>query len=166
MEAARPKRTTEVSLCRDETAEAQPRHRAAQPVPSQRWETKEGSPSPLGPTWITEERAYNFAIYSKYATNVTLLLYHPDDVVSPIFRYQFDHFRNKTGRVWHARIPRSQMHDAKYYAYSVDGPRASGGRFERHAFDPQKILLDPYARSEEHTSELQSQSNIVCRLLL
>src|SRR2546430_8151968 len=24
----------------------------------------------------------------------------------------------------------------------------------------------PYARSEEHTSELQSQSNLVCRLLL
>src|SRR5256886_6230800 len=25
---------------------------------------------------------------------------------------------------------------------------------------------DPFARSEEHTSELQSQSNLVCRLLL
>src|SRR2546427_2516453 len=25
---------------------------------------------------------------------------------------------------------------------------------------------DPYPRSEEHTSELQSQSNLVCRLLL
>jgi len=146
MEAAKLKRGTEASLCRDESGEAQSPRRAVQPA-SQRWETKEGSPSPLGPTWIAEERAYNFAIYSKYATNVTLLLYHPDDVVSPIFRYQFDHFRNKTGRVWHARIPRSQMHDAKYYAYSVDGPRASGGRFERHAFDPQKILLDPYAKS-------------------
>src|SRR5256886_12958464 len=29
------------------------------------------------------------------------------------------------------------------------------------------FLLDPHlARSEEHTSELQSQSNLVCRLLL
>src|SRR2546430_12644087 len=27
-------------------------------------------------------------------------------------------------------------------------------------------LVDPVARSEEHTSELQSQSNLVCRLLL
>src|SRR3989304_10083624 len=108
MEAAKLKRGTEASLCRDESGEAQSPRRAVQPA-SQRWETKEGSPSPLGPTWIAEERAYNFAIYSKYATNVTLLLYHPDDVVSPIFRYQFDHFRNKTGRVWHARIPRGQM---------------------------------------------------------
>src|SRR2546430_3946634 len=28
------------------------------------------------------------------------------------------------------------------------------------------IVLTTYARSEEHTSELQSQSNLVCRLLL
>src|SRR5688572_32747606 len=32
--------------------------------------------------------------------------------------------------------------------------------------DPELILFDePSARSEEHTSELQSQSNLVCRLL-
>src|SRR5256886_5689650 len=29
-----------------------------------------------------------------------------------------------------------------------------------------KVLLDGADRSEEHTSELQSQSNLVCRLLL
>src|SRR5688572_30851636 len=29
-----------------------------------------------------------------------------------------------------------------------------------------RILYDPATRSEEHTSELQSQSNLVCRLLL
>src|SRR2546427_2251307 len=28
------------------------------------------------------------------------------------------------------------------------------------------LKLDPATRSEEHTSELQSQSNLVCRLLL
>src|SRR2546427_7734916 len=28
------------------------------------------------------------------------------------------------------------------------------------------VVLGPTARSEEHTSELQSQSNLVCRLLL
>src|SRR2546427_12724103 len=28
------------------------------------------------------------------------------------------------------------------------------------------ISLHPFVRSEEHTSELQSQSNLVCRLLL
>src|SRR2546430_4543835 len=37
------------------------------------------------------------------------------------------------------------------------------------AFDRKRVLLgaaDLIARSEEHTSELQSQSNLVCRLLL
>src|SRR2546430_11792938 len=32
--------------------------------------------------------------------------------------------------------------------------------------DAGEIRIGPTARSEEHTSELQSQSNLVCRLLL
>src|SRR2546427_5003694 len=46
----------------------------------------------------------------------------------------------------------------------VDGAVRSNGRHPRpahgNAADP------PLGRSEEHTSELQSQSNLVCRLLL
>src|SRR2546430_7757120 len=38
-----------------------------------------------------------------------------------------------------------------------------GGEPVRHAGQPGDDLLE---RSEEHTSELQSQSNLVCRLLL
>src|SRR2546427_9235558 len=34
------------------------------------------------------------------------------------------------------------------------------------AADPAAAIADGRARSEEHTSELQSQSNLVCRLLL
>jgi isoamylase len=113
----------------------------------QHWETKEGSADALGATWIAEEQAYNFALYSKYAESVTLLLYVPTDLVTPVFTYQFDHFKNKTGRVWHARILRSQMQSARYYAFAIDGPPASGDRFERHAFNPNKVLLDPYAKS-------------------
>src|SRR2546430_12340051 len=33
-------------------------------------------------------------------------------------------------------------------------------------FYRERIILRPQERSEEHTSELQSQSNLVCRLLL
>src|SRR6266849_4639892 len=111
------------------------------------WATREGSPTPLGATWIAAEQAYNFALYSKYATRVTLLLYGPGDLVNPVRTYDFHYLENKTGRVWHLRIPKAQMQGAKYYAYSIDGPPPSGDRFERHAFNPQKILLDPYARS-------------------
>src|SRR2546430_11171778 len=35
-----------------------------------------------------------------------------------------------------------------------------------HIFNPEGKLLGKILRSEEHTSELQSQSNLVCRLLL
>src|SRR2546430_6634042 len=40
--------------------------------------------------------------------------------------------------------------------------QAVGVRRQRIATDDDRVL----ARSEEHTSELQSQSNLVCRLLL
>jgi isoamylase len=119
----------------------------AHPGIPQRWETREGSANPLGAAWIAEEQAYNFAIYSKYASSVTLLLFGPEDFVTPVLTYGFDSFKNKTGRVWHARIPKREMGDARYYAYSIEGPPPSGDRFERHAFDPQKVLLDPYAKS-------------------
>ncbi len=114
---------------------------------SQRWETKEGAANLLGATWVAEEHAYNFAIYSKYASSVTLLLFGPEDFITPVLKCRFDSFKNKTGRVWHARIPKREMGTARYYAYSIEGPPPSGDRFQRHAFDPQKILLDPYAKS-------------------
>src|SRR2546430_12657212 len=38
-------------------------------------------------------------------------------------------------------------------------------RLRRAAF-PMPLRRRPFRRSEEHTSELQSQSNLVCRLLL
>jgi isoamylase len=111
-----------------------------------RWVTREGLPFPLGPTRIDEEDAWNFALYSKHAESVTLLLYTERDIVNPLFEYWFDYLKNKTGRVWHCRIPFASMKDASYYAYSVEGP-APNGRFEWHGFDRDKILLDPYAKS-------------------
>src|SRR5688572_31648168 len=47
------------------------------------------------------------------------------------------------------------------FAGTVDlgqGSKTSAGAFD--------IFVARFARSEEHTSELQSQSNLVCRLLL
>src|SRR2546427_3750819 len=45
----------------------------------------------------------------------------------------------------------------------VDGPRPV--RRDHHVDDAGRAA-EPRGRSEEHTSELQSQSNLVCRLLL
>jgi glycogen operon protein len=113
---------------------------------SSRWATVEGLPSPLGATRIESEQAYNFALYSKHAEGVVLLLYATGDLVNPVLSYRFDPLRNKSGRIWHCRLSISSMRDARYYAYSVEGP-APNGRFEWHWFDRDKILLDPYAKS-------------------
>lgn len=107
------------------------------------WERIEGSASPLGATWLEEEKAYNFAIYSKDADSVTLLLYGEQEFSTPIQTVPFEFPRNKTSRIWHACVPGSAIKGAKYYAYRIGGPREPG-RGAR--FDSDKILLDPYAK--------------------
>ncbi len=110
------------------------------------WASEEGTPLPLGVTRIEAERAYNFALYSKHAERVTLLLYTENDLSNPCFRYQFDHLKNKSGGIWHCRISEAEVGRARYYAYSIAGP-GSDEKAAWHRFDPEKILLDPYARS-------------------
>jgi isoamylase len=107
------------------------------------WAAAEGTPIPLGVILIKPDEAYNFAIYSRHATGLTLLLYSDQDVVTPVYSYRLDHLKNKTGRVWHCRIPAALVADARYYAYRAEGPSDRGAG---HRFDPDKVLLDPYAR--------------------
>ena len=106
------------------------------------WAQREGLPLPLGVTWIENEQAFNFAVYAEHAEQVTLLLYSAGDPANPIFTFHFDCFRHKSGRVWHCRIPLSEMRNARYYAYAVSGPDVTG----LHGFDDEKVLLDPYAK--------------------
>jgi isoamylase len=115
------------------------------PPPEKRntWEQSEGSPLPLGVTWIEEEQAFNFSIHSEHAESVTLLLYSASDLVNPILTFRFDFLHYKSGRVWHCRLPITEIGEARYYAYSVSGQNAA----RLHSFDPQKVLLDPYAKS-------------------
>ena len=68
------------------------------------WEETEGNPLPLGVKWIEEEQAFNFAVHSEHAENVTLLLYSPADLVNPLLRLQLDFLHNKSGRIWHCRV--------------------------------------------------------------
>ena len=106
------------------------------------WAQAEGNPLPLGVTWIEEEQAFNFAVHSEHAESVTLLLFSAADLVKPVLTFRFDFLRNKSGRVWHPRIPIVQIGEARYYAYSVSGQTVP----PLHSFDSQKVLLDPYAK--------------------
>src|SRR6516225_6772778 len=94
------------------------------------WEDRYGCPTPLGASWIPATESYNFAIHSRFAEQVTLLFYASEDLVTPAFCYEFHPLRNKTGRVWHARIGKSRIRTARYYAYSIAGPRPAANRFE------------------------------------
>ena len=114
-----------------------------EPMKARTWEQVEGSPLPLGSTWMEEEQAFNFAICAEHAESVTLLFYAPPEVVVPAFVYRFDFLRNKSGHVWHCRIPIADIGECRYYAYSVAGEDLPGV----HSFDPQKVLLDPYAKA-------------------
>ena len=58
-----------------------------------RWAEIEGAPSPLGLTWIAEQQAYNFALYSRHATAVALLLYAPDDPLLPIVQVPLNYLQ-------------------------------------------------------------------------
>jgi len=110
------------------------------------WASSEGLPFPLGVSWIEEERAYNFALYSKHAETVTLLLYREEDPGQPCTSRALRYLTNKSGRIWHCRLPESEMRGARYYAYAVHGPPPAG-KTEWHHFDPDKVLLDPYSRA-------------------
>ncbi len=114
------------------------------PGPTGSWAAREGTPQPQGATWLPEEEAYNFALYSKHAERVTLLLYAAGDEVTPVLTRTLAPIGHKTGRIWHTRVAGAEAADARYYAYRLDGPgpEASGG-WQR--FDPDKILFDPYA---------------------
>jgi isoamylase len=106
------------------------------------WDRKEGTPGPMGVTWVPSLAAWNFALYSRRATGVTLLLYGAEDAVQPLFQCCLDPRVNKSGRIWHCWIAADRAPGAAYYAYRVEGRRdpAKGYRF-----DGQKILLDPFA---------------------
>ena len=106
------------------------------------WTRIEGAPVPLGAAWIEEEQAYNFALYSRHASGVTLLVYSEANVTVPILEHRLDYLKNKSGRVWHCRIPLAQVQNGRYYGYRVEGPADDSSG---HRFDPAKVLIDPYA---------------------
>ena len=108
-----------------------------------RWHALEGAPSPFGATWIEAEQAYNLrftpstpaASYCFFTAKTSSSIRSiPNRMVYPA---------NKTGRIWHCRIPVSAAAGAKFYAYIIEGPfEPSAG----HRFDPKKVLLDPYGK--------------------
>ena len=100
-------------------------------------QTFTGKPYPLGATW--DIRGTNFALFSKNATQVELLLFNTNSdpkptMVIPIIE--------KTNSVWHCYL--RNIGPGQLYGYRVYGPYdpERGMRF-----NPSKVLIDPYAKA-------------------
>jgi isoamylase len=94
-----------------------------------------GKPYPLGATW--DGVGVNFALFSQNATRVELCLFDPDGR-REVERIEL---RDSTDFVWHCYLPEARPR--LLYGYRVHGPYAPE---EGHRFNPNKLLLDPYAR--------------------
>ena len=104
-------------------------------VVSEDFAIERGHPLPLGAT--VERGGINFAIFSRHAQAMTLLLFlsgRPGVIAA----FPFDPKRNRTGDVWHAFV--KGLDPGVEYAYQADGPTSV-----RHRFDPAAVLTDPYA---------------------
>jgi glycogen operon protein len=99
----------------------------------------EGNPTPVGVTWVEDQHGWNFALYSRHATAVTLLLYGARDFLNPLAQLRLNPLENKTARIWHCFVPKNE---ARYYAYRVEGPTDAIYRY-----DATKVLLDPFAEN-------------------
>lgn len=97
-----------------------------------------GRPYPFGAMVVGN--MVNFSVYSRYATECTLVLFHNHEEEPFIEIPFFKEFR--LGNVFSMII-----YDLDYenieYGYRMDGPFCPA---EGHRFDKSKILLDPYAK--------------------
>ena len=97
---------------------------------------EEGRPFPLGATWTG--LGVNFALFSAHATRVELCLFD-DTGEHEIARVDLPEY---TDEVWHGFLPDARP--GTIYGYRVHGPYEPE---QGHRFNPNKLLLDPYAKS-------------------
>jgi glycogen operon protein len=95
-----------------------------------------GKPFPQGATWDGE--GVNFALFSEHAEGVELCLF--DDRGRR--ELQRIPLREQTDQVWHCYLPEARP--GQLYGYRVYGPYQPQ---HGHRFNPQKLLLDPYAKA-------------------
>ncbi|MCA6124998.1 glycogen debranching protein GlgX [Bradyrhizobium sp. WSM 1704] len=95
---------------------------------------EEGLPYPLGASW--SGNGTNFAVFSANATKVELCLF---DGERETHRFELPEY---TDQVFHGFV--NGVQPGTFYGYRVHGPyQPEGG----HRFNPNKLLLDPYARA-------------------
>ena len=84
----------------------------------------------------------NFGIFSRNAQRMTLEIYEKMNDMEPIYSYDLDRERNKTGDTWHVYI--DGLIPGYYYGWRAHGPFDLD---RGHRYNSEKLLLDPYAKS-------------------
>jgi glycogen operon protein len=100
-----------------------------------------GNPYPLGATWTG--LGVNFAIFSARATRVELCLFESLESRQESERIVLP---EQTDMVWHGFLPDARPN--QLYGYRVHGPYDPA---QGHRFNPNKVVMDPYARSVART---------------
>jgi isoamylase len=103
---------------------------------------KEGSAAAHGAIW--DGHGTNFTLFSAHATKVEVCLFDSGGT-REIERIALPEY---TDQFWHGYIP--DVHPAAVYGFRVHGPYEPKAG---HRFNPNKLLLDPYARA--HIGELK-----------
>ena len=103
---------------------------------------KAGRPQPLGATF--DEEGVNFALFSANAEKVELCLFDKDGS-HEIARMELP---GRTDDVLHGYLPDAQP--GLLYGYRVHGPYDPQNG---HRFNPNKLLIDPYARALDRPFE-------------
>ena len=91
----------------------------------------------MGATW--DGAGVNFALFAEHATKVELCLF---DSVEDTKESQRIALPEQTDLVWHGYFP--DIEPGQLYGYRVHGPYDPK---EGHRFNPNKVLLDPYAKA-------------------
>jgi len=99
-----------------------------------------GRPYPMGP--IVYEEGIRFTIFSRHATRVWVALFDNVEDKEPVWEYEFDRERHRTGDVWSIFVWGAE--EGVYFLYRVDGPWAPR---EGHRYNQKLYLLDPYAKA-------------------
>lgn len=102
-----------------------------------------GLPQPKGATF--QQGGINFALFSRHAASVSLILSFQDAVGMDYrtIELNLDPHSNKTGDIWHVLVRNLPAYFK--YGYRLDGPYDPAGK--GHHYKSQLVLLDPYARA-------------------
>jgi isoamylase len=91
----------------------------------------------------------SFAFFSEHATGMELLLFDTHDAPQPFQRITLDPEDNRSFAIWHVYV--RGLRAPAFYAVRVFGPVGDDARAQGHRFDPDKVLIDPYARGLDRT---------------